>query len=283
MSSAVKEIVTNRILELINDTGNLPWNHPGFMLDRCNAYYKRPYSALNQLMLSDCEDRFFLTYKQVKAHEGKWTPGTKPHIITFWKIYEKKTGQKDANGNEIVETTPVLRFYKVLEFSDVSGLTLDTSYERPPIDPIDVFIAKSGVPIVEDPNLVRASFHSTSKDVHTPPIGAFMDKNHYYVGLTKAMIRWTSLQFETRDPNDTSAFGMESLTAEIGSAMIRKAYDIPWDDSPAEISHWVRALMADKGMIVIAASRAERAVASLRTHQEETDEGADIFAALRGL
>ena len=82
--SSVYEIITQRIIERIEETGVLPWKCPwksenGQMLEPQNFVTKKPYRGIN-LILLNCmgyTKQFWLTFNQCKQLGGTIKKGEK--------------------------------------------------------------------------------------------------------------------------------------------------------------------------------------------------------------
>ena len=287
MNSAVSQIVTNTIIRLI-DGGTLPWRSQYFSLDKCNYNRQTPYSTLNQLILSESPDRFYLTEKEIKNMNKKHKAGCHKRIITFWKVYEKKTGSTGPDGLPLVETIPVLKFYNVMGVSDIVDFTPDiVPLDLPERRPVDEFIKRVGATIQVGGNHTTTVYFPIADVIVTPPFAAFPKIDYWYGSLFRALIDWTGghQRLPHRDPVQEEEFGMESLIREIGSAMLMKAYNLEWEDlAPAAIQRqlagWKESLSKRNDLIVTAASRAEKAVTFLRISNGEPS---NIFDLLRGL
>jgi len=285
---SVSEIVTRSIIEIMRNEQTLVWKSKRFGLDKCNFNRRKPYSVLNQLLLSGDDNRFYLTRKEIKSLGKVYDAGCNKPIITFWKIYEKETGNI-VNGKPEVQKIPVLRFYNVIGIDNIIDFDQDISpLDMTPDIPIDEFVFRSGANFQVRDNLTVAKYDPETDTIFTPPKEDFDDVNEYYYDLTSALVRWTSGKdrIKGRDPEDTNRFGMERLISEIGSAMILKAYNMTWEDRIGDtalhvINGWCNAMEENENLIIYAASRAEKAVSFLRG--EKDFESVNVFDAIRGL
>lgn len=285
--STAKDIVTRRIIEIINSGNVLPWNSDSFALDRSNFLRRIPYSALNQIMLSRSDDRFFMSKKEIIGKKLRWKVGSRWDMITFWKVYEKETG-KVVNGKPVMDSIPVLRFYKVLGISDIIGVDREQEdlVVEDPI-PIDRLIEGSTARIVIDNTVRKAVYNRETDTILTPRKEEFEKEDYYYGGLCRELIRWTAHQgrIEHRDPEDDEEFGMESLIADIGSAILRKAYGFEYEEQTAavvdrQLRGWVDTLEQNSSLIITAASRAEKAIDLLKSLSGNEE---NVFDMVRGI
>lgn len=82
---------------------------------------EKKYSALEDL-LADVSGEW-LTYNQAKELGGFVRKGEKGRRVIFFKPWERKTGNLDADGQEETETIPVIRSFTVFRVSQCDGIT----------------------------------------------------------------------------------------------------------------------------------------------------------------
>ena len=119
MSTSVYQMVTDRIIAEL-EKGNIPWRKPwsGIRSGAYNRISKKPYSLLNQLMLS--QEGEYASFKQWQSIGGKIKKGAKSEIVVFWKMLPVE--ERDTNGNTIKKVIPLLRYYNVFHISQVDGV-----------------------------------------------------------------------------------------------------------------------------------------------------------------
>ena len=134
MSINVYEIVTNRIIEQL-EQGIIPWEKPwsGTLDSAFNRVSKRPYSLLNQMLLSKSGE--YASFKQWQELGGHIRKGEKSETIVFWKVYPVKETQDD--GTEIIKNIPLLRYLNVFHISQVDGVEPLKQGELHEIEPIE--------------------------------------------------------------------------------------------------------------------------------------------------
>ena len=115
----VYEMVTQRIIEEL-EQGIIPWNKPwtGVRGGAFNRISKKPYSLINQMMLR--HDGEYASYKQWQSVGGQVRKGEKSEIVVFWKMLQKK--EQNEDGDEVVRTIPVLKYFSVFHSSQVDGV-----------------------------------------------------------------------------------------------------------------------------------------------------------------
>ena len=85
MAKSVYEMVTERIISQLQN-GIIPWQKPwtGIRSGAYNRISKKPYSLLNQMLLS--HEGEYATFKQCQDLGGHVRKGEKAEIVVFWKI-----------------------------------------------------------------------------------------------------------------------------------------------------------------------------------------------------
>lgn len=116
MSKNVYEMVTDRIIEQL-ENGFIPWEKPwtGVKDGAYNRVSKKPYSILNQMLLSKSGE--YATFSQWKNLGGHIRKGEKSEIIVFWKIYPIEEVQED--GTKAIKKIPLLKYINVFHISQV--------------------------------------------------------------------------------------------------------------------------------------------------------------------
>jgi len=127
--TTVYQIVTNRIIEEL-EKGVVPWRKPwagGGM--PMNFITKKPYRGVNCLLLrlTDFTEPYFLTFNQIQKLGGSIMTGSKSHIVVYWNWIESKTQVNDSGDPEKV---PLLRYYRVFNIQQVSGIEYQSALEN---------------------------------------------------------------------------------------------------------------------------------------------------------
>lgn len=266
--------VTDRIIEQLKE-GNIPWNKPwtGLASGAFNRVSKKPYSLLNQMLLS--KDGEYASYKQWQSLGGQVRKGEKSEIVVFWKIVQIE--EENSKGETVKKSVPILKYYRVFHISQVDGvepLEVGAGVEHEPLEVAESvklgFMEREGIEIREVAG--DRAFYSVACDhIVMPLMEQFRDVNEYYSTLFHECCHAVGSKDRLgRFDMDAkiAAFGSpeyskEELCAECGSAMLMSHCGIETDatfrNSAAYIQGWLAALSNDKRMIVSAASRAEKA------------------------
>lgn len=269
MSNAVYQIITDRILESLQQ-GAPPWRKPWNSLGAPeNAVSHRKYTGINSILLamSPYSDPRWLTMHQCNQLNGRVTKGEKSTIVIFWKMQ----GRKDPDTDE-QKQVPLLRFYRVFNAEQCTGLVLPPLPERPTINPVD----EAEAIVAGMPNPPRIEFggsqpaYSPQLDrVLIPPIDNFESADEYYSTVfhelghsTGHKSRLARHDLEAGVIHSGNAnYSKEELVAEFTSAFLQALSGIEnaLDNSAAYISGWLKALRNDPKLAITAASAGQAA------------------------
>lgn len=275
--------VTNRIIEQL-EQGAIPWKKPwtGVSGGAISHATGRPYSLLNQMLLGKPGE--YITWNQAHKEGGKIRKGAKAHVVVFWKVLpkERRDGSgaivTDPEGNPVIDTLPVLRYFQVFHLDDTEGI--DPKWDTMPAkcaDPdtaadtaLQAYVDREGITLEQ--LISNEAYYSPSRDlIHLPIREQFTATAEYYSTAFHEATHSTGHpsrlnRFELNSP--AAAFGSESyskeeLVAEIGAATVLHTLGIEtpssFKNSAAYIQNWLQVLKNDKRFIISAAGRAEKA------------------------
>lgn len=269
----VYSIVTDRIIQQL-EQGYIPWNKPwANCLDGAyNRISKRPYSLLNQFLLS--HEGEYATYKQWEQIGGSVKKGEKAEIVVFWKMQEVK--ERGENGKEEIRKIPLLRYYNVFHISQVLGVTSiqsKTNYDTQPIDQAEKifrdYIDREQISLtIADGN--RAFYSPEMDSITLPSLSQFERAEEFYSTAFHECGHSTMLSSRCNRmaENENAYFGnsdysKEELVAEITSAAIMHSLGMEtpesFKNSCAYIQSWIRVLKNDKKFVVSSSGKAEKA------------------------
>lgn len=271
-----------------------PWNagHTAGRITRPLRSNGQPYQGINVLMLwgAAMEKGFaapiWMTFKQAKELGAFVKKGEQGSLVVYASKLTK-TQTDEATGEESEREIPFLKGYTVFNVEQVEGLPAHFYGEPAPrIDPIrriahaEEFFAGTGATIRHGGAM---AFYSPGVDaVQMPPFESFRDAESYYATLAHECTHWTmhgtrlAREFGRKRFGD-SAYAMEELVAELGSAFLCADLDLtpePREDHASYIAHWLKALEGDKRAIFTAAGHAQRAADFLHKLQPATAEQA---------
>ena len=277
MKLDIYQMVTDRIIAQL-ESGIIPWKKPWTGVSPLNGgafnrITKKSYSILNQMLLGEGGE--YATFKQWSALGGKIRKGEKQKIVVFWKVIHKTIQDKDGNDKEV--GIPFLQYYGVFHISQVDGVEPLNKEELKEVDPIpeadeiiDSYVKREGIKYQEIAS--NEAYYSPLDDrVVVPMKSQFENANEFYSTAFHELTHSTGHKTRLdRSHIGVAAFGSEEyskeeLVAELGAAGMLNilGIEIPetFKNSTAYIQSWIKALRNDKKMIVMASSKAEKAIA----------------------
>ena len=279
--SDVYQIITDRILSLISESGELPWRRPWISVNGAfNRMTGRRYSLLNQLMLRHSGG--YLTFNQVNSLGCKIRKGSKSEIVIFTKWPERTDpdhAEDEADkeeGETKKRTGPVLRYYRVFHESLIDGLEPSkvsiALYDTEPIAGAEVmvngYLKREGIRIEKEMS-DRAYYAVSTDTIHVPDIRQFEHSEAYYATVLHEMAHSTGHSKRLcraslkQGSFGSQSYGMEELVSDLAACMICHSIGICSDriekNSAAYIQGWMKAIGANKKMFALAAFQAERA------------------------
>jgi antirestriction protein ArdC len=268
----IYQAVTEKILAHLNQ-GTIPWRKPWTAsgLVPQNLATKRPYSGINQILLSIAAftSPYYLTFKQVRELGGTVRKGAKSELIVFWKILQTK----DAKTEE-TKKIPLVRYYNVFNVEQTTGLESKIPKSSPAIDfnPIvkceEIISGYQGAPTVRHGG-DDACYAPILDLIRIPVKTSFKSSAGYYASLFHEMVHSTGAKnrLNREGVADLIKFGshsysVEELTAEIGASFLcaQASIDSTFENSVAYIQMWAGVLKNDPKIIFTASARAQKAV-----------------------
>lgn len=293
----VYQMVTDRIIAKL-EAGVVPWRQEwhGVMEGAFNRITKKPYSLINQMLLS--HDGEYASLKQWNKLGGHVKKGEKGEIVVFWKInrYTRTETKVNKDGEEEevlkVKTVPILKYYYVFHISQIEGVEPLDIQKPTNIDPIGKaeevitnYVNKDGLKFQNNMPSNRAYYAPMLDLVVVPMLNQFEKPNEYYATAFHELIHSTKHQTRLNRSNDcVSAFGSEDyskeeLVAEIGSCNLMNIVGIEtegtFNNSASYINSWLKVLKNDRRLIVNASAQAQKATNYILQFTEECDEEED--------
>ena len=275
------DAVTTRIVEAM-DRGVVPWRRPWSEITvPRNAVSDRPYSGINPFLLglAGYDDPRWLTYKQAQRLGGNIKRGEKGTTIIFWKILRKATTIEDEETGEetvIGRNVPLLRHYTVFNAEQTEGIpevSLPELDLEPHIDRVQAIEAAEAIvtgydnpPRINHEGGDSAFYRRDTDTIALPPRGSFLDSEWFYGTLFHEMTHSTGHKKRLDRLENGARFGdpvyaREELVAEFGAAFLMQdaSLDNHIENEASYIKGWTNAIKDDPKMIVIAATRGEKA------------------------
>lgn len=275
--------VTDRILALL-DQGVVPWRSPILSSGPAgwprNLESDRPYRGVNVFLLAltawerGYASPTWLTFNQARARGGSVRKGEKSTLVVFWKLY-KTTDQKTGEPAEV----PVLRHFRVFNTEQCDGIdapALPTPQraEFTPIGAAEAIVrGYTGGPAITHGGH-RACYRPLRDAVHIPEPERFISAQEYYGTLFHELAHSTGHRTRLDRGIDTNLapfgspeYGREELVAEMAAAFLCGACGIEpatIENQAAYLRGWIKALRADKRLVILAAGAAQRAADWIR-------------------
>lgn len=281
------EMITNLMIERL-EAGVIPWHMPwktSSGLAR-NLISKRAYTGFNFIYLNSFgfERPWFLTFNQAKELGGNIRKGAKSYQVIFWKMLDVT---KDGETDQI----PMLRYYRVFNVDDISGISEDKvpesnahDHEFDSIGACDELVERwTDCPDI-DYNSFRACYIPALDKVEVPNPRTFFVDEHYYATLFHELVHSTGhkkrLGRHDKYPGiftDKHEYSKEELVAEMGASFLCAHTGIEAaaiDNSVAYIQTWLKQLRSDNKFVLQAASEAQKAVDYILNNQGNVPAGA---------
>lgn len=290
------EVITNKILEEIENTGKLNWvkewktRKAGSPM---NGLTKKPYEGINFFLLSmhNYCSPYWLTYKQVTDMGGNVKKGEKATMIVFWKM-NTYTKTNVATNEEETKNVPLLRYYNVFNVEQCENIVIKEdvepmqyndnerieiaekicyNYQRK--EDLSYFIKESDI-----------AFYSPSQDAITMPlIEQFSSSESFYSTFFHEMAHSTghAKRLNRKEVTGTTFFGscdygLEELTAELTASFLCAEIGISNENternSVAYLKNWKNAIKGDKKLFLMASQRASKSAKYILNKEEETHE-----------
>ena len=303
--------IVDRMTEVIDKEGYLPWTKPwadaASVVKVSDEYITvtapvrfwsrsgKAYTGVNPHILAlSGHTGEFITFNQAKAEGGKVKKGAKGWPVVYWSMIRKDTGKVDADGNPVVTTYPMLKYYTVFSIDDVDGLEtkhhpetvtiripvykpvagVDESSYNPAAESIIAgYLTRSKtLELHRDKAGNRAFYRPSADEVVVPTVNQFREVGEYYSTLFHELGHSTGHssrlnRFTGQAAN--AAFGSEEyskeeLVAEITAASILSLLGLEsgnsFRNSAAYVKSWSQHIKDDPMMFVSAAGKAEKAI-----------------------
>jgi antirestriction protein ArdC len=282
MKKSVYEIVTERIVELLNQ-GQIPWRKPWKPEagEHCNLISKMPYRGINVFLLgcAGFDSPWWLTFRQARQLGGQVRKGEKGTVVVFWKWLEEEKKDEETGETKRVRI-PLLRYYTVFNIEQCEGIPAEkipSRIERPSFSPhqaaqgiIDNMPHKPTMQFGGD----RAFYRPSLDLVQLPKPESFESMAEYYSTAFHELVHSTghSSRLDRKEITHIKPFGSqdysrEELVAEMGAAFLCAVAGIEQNtiaNSAAYIQGWLKVLKDDKKLVVLAAAAGQKAADFIR-------------------
>jgi antirestriction protein ArdC len=294
------EIINERIDALLAE-GVVPWRKPWTgAANHPRSVEGRPYSGINAFLLGlmGFDDPRFITPRKAVEMGGTIIKGSKTTPVVFWKrlTYTDKV-EKDGVETEVQRHPMFLRYYNVLNVSQIEDLPIKPLPQAPaieefdPIEAVDKLIeAMPNRPELRYVTGDRAYYEPIKDRVTLPKRGQFESA----IGLAEALVHEHShaTGHASRLGRDTitgtfdhfgsDRYGREELTVAFATGYVFGELGIEAEGLPsiaAYIANWRDAIKADPKALVVAAGRGAKAAEYLLGRSEPVQQDQEAIAA----
>lgn len=252
---SVYEQITNEIIQLIENTEDLPWRMPwtnnqeGSPNFPLNYSSKKNYSGINLFVLGMLmgfrkkECPYFMTFKQIEEAKGNLNKGSKGfpviyydnslyrHLYTSKTITKSKYNELSAAEKMNYDTSWTLKKYYVFNLEDVEGIEIDELWKAEPLsDPRQIENCESVIEAMPCRPKIKfggqQAFFMPSQDlVQMPLMQNFEVAQQYYSVFFHELVHSTGTKNRLSRDKEGNSFGnegyaLEELVAELGASFL---------------------------------------------------------------
>jgi len=275
--SKVHEVITKKIIERIEKSGELPWHKPWTSRSTLpvNAITKREYHGLNTLFLymtalDEGYSSYWLSYQKAIDLGGHVKKGEKGTPVIFYKLIEKDDPTEDDPDHK--KKVPFLRYYSVynIDQCELPEKARKKIENREDVEKIitvescEKLVENYGIEIKNGNH--KAYYHKESDFIAVPYPEDFDSKDDYYHSLFHELVHSTGhkdrLNRESLMKSGHDEYCTDELIAEIGSCFLSAHFGLDYklENSSAYIKGWLKRLKNDPKLIIQASAAAQKAV-----------------------
>lgn len=256
------EVITDKIIEIIETKGVIPWKKPWRGTGARNIISKKSYRGINSFMLNsqEYENPYWLTFLQAKQLGGNIKKGEKGTPIVFFKFIDVE---------DEVRKIPFLKYSTVFNIEQCEGIEIPKEEKKLDFNPIERAeeILKKRNPVIKFGG-DRAFFRPSDDFIQLPQKNEFYSEAEYYSTAFHELTHWTG--HETRLDREgmknihfgSESYSKEELIAEMGASLFNDEcgmFNEVKENSTAYIQSWLKVLKNDKKMIISAGAAAQKA------------------------
>ena len=278
--------VTDKIMGLL-EKGVAPWRQTWSSYGLARNYVTgRAYNGINKILMNNTSHPipFFLSFKQVKALNGKVRKGAKGEQVFYFSAFYKDSNNKTiseeeakqlkAEGNKFKKLT-TLRYFNVFNVADVENVAFNIPEvqlkENEQIEKCEGIIKDMpNRPEIRFVNANEAYYNSIEDYINMPDIKQFTSSAEYYVTLFHETIHATGHKNRLNrkgitEPNKFGSipYSQEELIAEMGASFLSAEVGINFseivENNAAYLQGWLNKLKEDKRFIFRTAGKAQQA------------------------
>lgn len=284
----VYQIVTDQVCDMLKK-GTIPWRKPwhGGANQPMNILGRR-YNGINWFLLNMLPygTPVFATFKQIEKMGGTIRKGEHGHPVYYYGINEKV----DSDGKKV--KIPVFRFTKAWNVEQCDNLALpqkiqdainpDKAQHEPITEAEAIVNAMPNAPVmIRDGISARAFYRPSADSLTVPKLEQFDNRQEYYSTLFHEMGHSTghASRLNRKEVTNLDFFGshnysVEELVAEFTAAFLcaECGIDNTLQNSSAYIQSWLNKLQADPKMLMMGASRAQKAADYILNRHKDANE-----------
>ena len=304
----VYELVADRIIEMVEREGILPWHKPWKVSSKLadDAIFGearswsngRYYKGINQFILGFCGQ--WATAKQIFDNGGHIIKGVKATPVVFWSfmVKDEKTGKLrpfDEDKDRTEDKIPFLRYINVFKIgrdtTDIEEKEFSSKKDETKTEDkfnadeyaeeiISNYVSRETISFTNAINSNRAFYRPFTDEIVVPNKASFENESEYYsttfheiTHSTGAKKRLNRDGITKMDGFGSEQYSKEELVAEMGAAMLLHitGLDIPttFTNNAAYIKGWLKQIKEEPKILVFAASQAEKAVKFILNGKEK--------------
>jgi len=284
MSNAdIAEIVTAKAINSLKE-GVPPWQKPwnGYTQGPLSLTTGKPYRGWNSVWLdfigqsNGYSSPFWATIKTINSKKGKVKKGSKSEYAIYYKMLIVEDKQQPAeDGGYLTAHIPLLRYFPVYNLDQTEGVEV----------PEEMIPKKAGRPVavlkgvqavlddyIDGPEIThragdKAFYMPATDKITLPERKQFKSAAYYAETMFHELVHSTGHdsrlnRFTKAAPFGCETYAKEELVAQIGAAMLATRYNVKvdWDNTPAYLASWLKALEDDHQLLLRAASKATAAI-----------------------
>lgn len=292
MSKKVYEVVTNKIIKLIEESEELVWRKPWNTVigkgTPINYVTKKGYSGFNYVALTTIANAFgkpnvWLTFNQAKKAGIKVNKGAESIPLIYWnfKETEKETTEIDENGNEITKTKkvkyPFCRYFRVFNIADTDAEyeeetkeeeETELNFDEVSENTIKDYLKREAELTFNATKSNSAYYNPRRDEVVVPELSQYEAEDEYYSTVFHELVHSTGHKSRLNRLNDgenmfgSKTYSKEELVAEIGASILCNihGFENTMDNSVAYIKGWLKKIKEEPHVLISACTRAYKAV-----------------------
>ena len=293
----IRQSITDKIIASLK-MGKVPWRKVWTGVEGprtpTNFLTKRRYSGINIPILwlqgqeKGYDVDFWATFQQWKTAGASVKKGEKATQVILFRPIKKTV--KDANGNDKVESFPLLRTFSVFNVAQVSGAVVEPFLDRHTAGPafvheqreeFDRVVAATGADIRYGGSKGAAYYRLPADFIQMPHEDRFESFPAFAETLAHELSHWSEHRL-----NWTGSYAEGELRAEMAAVFTMAALDIPdsnnLENHAAYLGSWLEALQNDHKFLFRAAAAASKSadyILAFSRPQEVVDSESETVGA----